>query len=325
MELETGSRGAAITDVTILGGGPVGLYGAYSCGLHGLSCRLIERLPHLGGQLTALYPEKLIFDVAGYPAVRAQVLVEALKEQAFQYAMDVHLEEEVKSLQVESDSVLIGTTRGSYRSRTVVITAGIGEFSPRRLGTPDVDRAEGQGVHYVVGSLKPFHGRDVVIVGGGDSAADWAINLAGLAKSITLVHRRPTFQCHPDSARKLRQGPFRLEMHQALVDVELVDGHVAAVKLGDAEAGAEQWIRAQEVIIAIGLVADLGPLRSTGLEISGNEIPITPSGETNLPRVYAAGDVVTYPGKTKLIATGFGEVATAVYGTARWLKREAAG
>jgi thioredoxin reductase len=313
-------NGDAVTDVTIIGGGPVGLYGVYSCGLHGLSCRLIERLPHLGGQLTALYPEKLIFDVAGYPAVRAQVLVEALREQAFQYAVDLHMGEEVRALRPDAEGVSVETDRGTYRSRTVVITAGIGQFSPRRLGTPAVDRAEGRGVHYVVGSLRTFHGREVVIVGGGNSAADWAINLAGLAKSITLVHRRPTFQCHPDSAQKLRQGPFRLEMRQALVDVEMVNDHVAAVLLRDTETGAEQWLQAQEVIIAIGLVADLGPLRQAGLTVTGNEIPISPAGETNLPRVYAAGDIVTYPGKIKLIATGFGEVATAVYGAAHWLR-----
>jgi thioredoxin reductase len=308
-----------ITDVTIVGGGPVGLYGLYSAGLHGLSARLIERLPHLGGQLTALYPEKLIFDVAGYPAVRAQVLVEALKEQALQYGAEVCLGEEVRHLAVDPEGVTITTSQRQYQSRTVVITAGIGEFRPRRLGTPEVDQHEGHGIHYTVHSLSSFDGRRVVVVGGGNSAADWALNLAGRAKSITVVHRRSSFQCHYDSARKLERGPFRLELDQELKNVELTDGHVSAVRLSRVGTGEDQWIPADEVIIAVGLVADLGPLRDSGLTIEGNEIPVTPTGETNLPRVYAAGDIVTYPGKIKLIATGFGEVATAVYGTARWL------
>jgi thioredoxin reductase len=308
-----------VADVTIVGGGPVGLYGLYSAGLHGLNARLIERLPHLGGQLTALYPEKLIFDVAGYPAVRAQVLVEALKEQALQFGAEVRLGEEVTDLAVDDEGVSITTSQARYRSRTVVITAGIGDFRPRKLGVPAVDDAEGHGVHYVVQSLLPFEGRRIVVVGGGNSAADWALNLAGRAKSITVVHRRPTFQCHYDSQRKLERGPFRLETEQELKGVKLVDGHVAAARLVHVRTGQEQWIEADEIIVAIGLIVDLGPLRRIGLTLEGNEIPVSPSGETNLARVYAAGDIVTYPGKIKLIATGFGEVATAVYGAARWL------
>lgn len=315
MELEA-------VDVTIIGGGPVGLYGLYSAGLHGLSARLIERLPRLGGQLESLYPEKLIFDVAGYPAITAQALVETLKQQALQYSADVRLGEELRGLEVDDSGVTLTTSREQYRSRAVVITAGIGEFRPRRLGHEAIDRYEGYGVHYLVNRLQVFAGKDVVIVGGGNSAADWALNLAGRCKSITVVHRRENFQCHFDSAKKLQEGPFQLATYKELKEVGATEGHVSAAKLVDVRTGEETWVKAQEIIVAIGLIPDLGPLKQLGLTLEGNEIRVATTGETNLPRVYAAGDIVTYPGKIKLIATGFGEVATAVYGAVRWLDQE---
>ncbi len=304
-------------DVIIVGGGPVGLYGLYSAGLHGLSVRLFERLPVLGGQLEALYPEKVIFDVAGYPAVTAHALVEALTQQALQFHADVHLQEEVAGLEPLTDGIQVVTAQGRYPAHAVVVTAGIGQFHPRRLGIEEVDRLEGAGVHYVVRALRPFYDRDVVIVGGGNSAADWAINLAGKARSITLVHRRDAFQCHADSARKLERGPFHIRLRHTLVGTETVSGHLSRVRLRDTTSGREEWLAAQEAIIAIGLVPDLGALADTGLALNGSEIEVDPAGRTNLAHVYAAGDIVSYPAKIKLIATGFGEVATAIYDIAR--------
>lgn len=309
-------------DVTLVGGGPVGLYGVYSAGLHGLSARIIERLPRLGGQLEYLYPEKLIFDVAGYPAITARDLIEALKRQAFQYPVDVRLHEELQNLVVDDEGVTLTTNRGQYRSQTVVITAGIGEFTPRKMGIAAVDDWEGHGVHYVVQSLTPFDGKDVLVVGGGNSAADWAINLGGRARTVTVVHRRDQFQCHYDSAKKLTEGPFRLMMHRQLVETATRHGHISGAQLEDIASGQREWIEVQEIIVAIGLLPQLGPLRNWGIDLDGHEIAVARTGETNLPRVYAAGDIVTYPGKIKLIATGFGEVATAVYGAARWLTKK---
>jgi thioredoxin reductase len=308
-------------DVAIVGGGPVGLYGLYSAGLHGLSARLFERLPALGGQLEALYPEKVIYDVAGYPAVTAHELVEALVQQALQFRADVHLDEEVTDLAPVEGGVEVVTPRGRYPARAVVVAAGIGEFRPRKLGIDEVDRLEGRGVHYVVRSLRPFFGHRVVVVGGGDSAADWALNLVGKARTITLVHRRDSFQCHADSARKLAEGPFVKRLQHTLVGAEPADGYLRRVRLRHTVTGAETWVDAEQAIIAIGLVPDLGPLARIDLGWQGTEIPVDPSGRTRLDSVYAAGDIVAYPAKIKLIATGFGEVATAIYDIARRMHR----
>lgn len=316
----TPSRTPSLVDVTVVGGGPVGLYGLYSAGLHGLSARLFERLPVLGGQLEALYPEKVIYDVAGYPAIPAQELVQSLERQGLQFGADLHLETEVTGFDAGPDGIItVNTAGGGYPTRSVVVAAGIGRFEPRHLGVPEVDQLEGRGVHYVVGPLAPFRGRDVLIVGGGNSAADWALNLAGRARSLTLIHRRDTFQCHKDSIAKLHEGPYRLKMNRALVGVREEDGHVAAARLRDVVTGEEEWVAVQEIIIAIGLIPNLGPLYKTELTLAGSEVVVDPAGRTNVPWIYAAGDIVSYPAKIKLIATGFGEVATAIYDISRHL------
>ena len=298
----------------------MGLYGLYSAGLHGLSARLFERLPVLGGQLEALYPEKIIYDVAGYPAIAAHDLVESLKRQGLQFGADVHLDTEVTGFDAGPDGIItVKTARGDYPSRSVVLAAGIGRFEPRHLGVEDVDRMEGRGVHYVVGSLAPFRNKDVLIVGGGNSAADWALNLVDKARTLTLVHRRDTFQCHKDSAAKLHRGPYRLKMSRALVGVREEGGHVAGARLRDVITGQEECVPVQEVIVAIGLIPNLGPLYKTELRLAGSEVVVDPAGRTNVPWIYAAGDIVSYPAKIKLIATGFGEVATAIYDISRHL------
>ncbi|MGC8489114.1 MAG: NAD(P)/FAD-dependent oxidoreductase [Clostridia bacterium] len=307
-------------DVTVVGGGPVGLYGLYSAGLHGLSARLFERLPVLGGQLEALYPEKVIYDVAGYPAIAAHDLVEALKRQGLQFGADLHLGCEVLGFDAGPDGVIaVKTAEGSYPTRSVVLAAGIGRMEPRHLGVAEVDALEGHGVHYFVGSLRPFHDRDVLIVGGGNSAADWALNLAGKARSLTLIHRRDAFQCHKDSAAKLHGGPYTLKMNRTLVGVREEGGHVSGARLHDVATGQDEWLSVQEIIVAIGLIPNLGPLYKSELTLAGSEVVVDPAGRTNVPWIYAAGDIVSYPAKIKLIATGFGEVATAIYDISRHL------
>ncbi len=309
-----------LVDVTVVGGGPVGLYGLYSAGLHGLSARLFERLPVLGGQLEALYPEKVIFDVAGYPAIAAHDLVDALARQGLQFGADLKLGTEVVGFDVGPDGIIaVKTAQGSYPTRSVVLAAGIGRFEPRHLGVPEVDNLEGRGVHYFVGPLRPFYDRDVLIVGGGNSAADWALNLAGKARSLTLIHRRDAFQCHKDSATKLHEGPFTLMMNRILVGVREERGHVAAARLRAVTTGSEEWLSVQEIIVAIGLIPNLGPLYKSELTLAGSEVVVDPAGRTNVPWIYAAGDIVSYPAKIKLIATGFGEVATAIYDISRHL------
>ncbi len=310
-------------DITMVGAGPVGLYGMYSAGLHGLTARIFDRLPVEGGQLAALYPEKQIYDVAGFPRVTAAQLVERLSRQADSFGHDYHLAEELTGLvrDPDRDGWWVETPRGRYATRRVVVTAGIGQFSPRRLPVPALDAAEGHGVHYVVGPLKNFEGRRVLVVGGGNSAADWALNVRDRAERVAVVHRRGDLQCHRESARQiLRPGAFDLYWHQELVGVRMEENRVAAARLHDVNTGADHWVPTDDIIVAIGLVSDLGPLAHLGLELQGGEVPVKSTGESGLPGVYAAGDIATYPGKVKLIATGFGEVATAVYHAAASLR-----
>ncbi len=307
----------------MVGAGPVGLYGMYSAGLHGLTARIFDRLTVVGGQLAALYPEKQIYDVAGFPSVTAAQLVERLSRQAGCFGHDYRLGEEMTGLvrNPDADGWWVETPRGRYATRRVLVTAGIGQFYPRRLPVPALDAAEGRGVHYVVGPLKNFEGRRVLVVGGGNSAADWALNLRDRAERVSVVHRRGDLQCHRDSARQiLRPGAFDLYWRQEVVGVRMEDDRVAAAHLRDVETGEDHWVPTDDIIIAIGLVSDLGPLAHMGLALEGGEVPIQPTGETNLPGVYAAGDIATYRGKVKLIATGFGEAATAVYHAAASLR-----
>jgi thioredoxin reductase len=320
--MATGVREPEQVDITMVGAGPVGLYGMYSAGLHGLTARIFDRLPTRGGQLTALYPEKQVYDVAGFPEVAAYELVSRLARQADQFGHDYRLGEELINLvrDEDRDGWWVETERGRYPTRRVVITAGIGHFSPRRLGIPEVEAAEGRGVHYVVGPLHSFVGHRVLVIGGGNSAADWALNLKGKAKRVGVVHRRASLQCHRDSAQKLnRPGAFDLYWEQEVTGVRMAYDRVSAARLRHVRTGEERWVETDDVVVAIGLVSDLGPLAHIGLDLVGGEVPVRTTGETNLPGVYAAGDVATYPGKVKLIATGFGEVATAVYHAAATL------
>jgi len=309
-------------DITMVGAGPVGLYGMYSAGLHGLSARIFDRLPRLGGQLAALYPEKQIYDVAGFPQISAAELVARLAEQANQFGHDYRLGEELTGLTRDEagDGWWLETAQGHYYSRRVVLTAGIGQFAPRRLSVPEVNAAEGYGVHYIVGPLHTFSNHRVLVVGGGNSAADWALNVAPRAARVGLVHRRATLQCHRDSSQKLtRPGAFDLYWERELAGVRLEHQRVVAARLRHVGTGAEEWVPVDDIIVAIGLVSNLGPLAAWGLELDRGEVVVRSTGETSLPGVYAAGDLATYPGKIKLIATGFGEVATAVYHAAAGL------
>ncbi len=305
-----------LVDITMVGAGPVGLYAMYSAGLHGLTARIFDRLPDLGGQLAALYPEKQIYDVAGFPRVTAAQLVERLSRQAAQFGHDYRLGEELTGLarNPDADGWWVETPRGRYATRRVVLTAGIGQFYPRRLPVPALDAAEGRGVHYVVGPLKNFEARRVLVVGGGNSAADWALNLRDRAERVGVVHRRGQLQCHRDSARQItRPGAFDLYWEQEVIGVRMEQDRVSGAQLRDVRTGAERSVPTDDIVVAIGLVSDLGPLAQLGLRMEGGEVPVATTGETNLPGVYAAGDIATYPGKVKLIATGFGEAATAVY------------
>ncbi len=301
-----------LVDITFVGGGPVGLYGAFYAGMQGLSARIIEALPQLGGQLTALYPEKHIYDVGGFPKVMAKDLAAKLIEQSQRFNPIVCLNERVLDLiQTPSGEFCLRTTRGDRYSKTVVLTAGIGAFEPKRLDVPGVLELEGRGVYYTVLNLSDFADKSVLIVGGGDSAVDWALELEPIARRVTLIHRRKAFRAHQTSVDKMMDSRVDVKVHYELRRIEGEDRVEGAV-IYDNRDDTEEAIGVDAVVLALGFTPDLGPIHDWGIEMEGDEIPVDQTGATNIRGVFAAGDIVTYPGKLKLIASGFGEVATAV-------------
>jgi thioredoxin reductase (NADPH) len=308
-------------DVTIIGGGPIGLFGLYCAGLYRLKARLIERLDRLGGQLEYLYPEKPIYDVGGFPVISGRELVERLKQQAFQYPAEVVTGVTATRVFVNEHGYNIETNKGLFPSRVVVITAGIGEFLPRRFGRAEIDRFEGRGLYYVVNQLRDFERQRVLVVGGGDSAADWAMAVADRAEHVTMIHRRETFQCHPDSLVKLQHHPrvslwTNRAIHHILGD-DMVQGVVLQTTDGQV---LPEPLAVDRIIVAIGLIPGTDIFRQWDLDFDGHEIRVATDMHTNRPGIFAAGDIVTYPGKVKLIAAGFGEVATAIEAARRYLE-----
>jgi ferredoxin/flavodoxin---NADP+ reductase len=299
-------------DIAIIGAGPAGLYGAYYAGFRGLSSVVIDSLTEPGGQVAALYPEKLIFDVAGFPAVKGQELIERCVEQAAQYEPRYLLGHRAEHLEPHEDgSFTITTHQGSViETRAVIITGGIGNFEPRPL--PDGEQFEGRGLVYFVRELEVMRDLDVLIVGGGDSAVDWAFNLEGIAKSITLIHRRDRFRAHEDSVRKLFDSSVDVHVFHEVAHIHGDDEGITSVEIFDNRDDARRTIEVQAVVAALGFKSDLGPLRDWELGIEGRHIPVDTTMMTRVPGVFAAGDITDYPGKVRLIAVGFGEAATAV-------------
>ncbi|MGM1063806.1 NAD(P)/FAD-dependent oxidoreductase [Saccharothrix sp. Mg75] len=307
-------------DLLIVGAGPTGLFAAYYAGFRDLSVALVDALPEAGGQITAMYPEKMIFDVAGFPAVRGRELVTALVQQADQWKPTYLLGRQARTLSTVDERLRVGLADGAVVSAgAVLITAGMGEFRPRPL--PAGDGWLGRGVVHFVPALAAHTGQDVVVVGGGDSAFDWALALAPLASSVTVVHRRATFRAHPPTVRQVRDLGVPI-----ITDAEVLelrgDPDLAEVELG-LKGGDREVLPAQAVVAALGFTADLGPIESWGLRLDHRAVLVDTTMRTARDRVYAAGDVAQYPGKVKLIATGFGEAATAVNNIAVLLNPDA--
>ena len=301
-------------DVTIIGAGPVGLFAAFYAGLRTMKVKLIDSLAEAGGQLAALYPDKYIYDVGGFPKVKARALVDDLVEQAMQYGPTVCLGEQATTLTPADGGWLLGTDKGrQHRTKTVLLTAGIGYFAPRKLTDAALTRYEGHGLHYVLPGLDIFRGRRVLLLGGGDTAVDWALHLEPLASELTLIHRRDQFRAHEDSVNKLHASRCRVVPFHELKTLE-GDGRVERAIIYDNRSKAETTMTVDDVVVNFGFVANLGPLKTWGLTIKANSLEVSQKMETNLPGVFAAGDLVSYPGKLKLIATGFGEAAMAVCG-----------
>lgn len=298
-------------DFTIIGGGPTGLFGAFYAGLRQMKTKIIDSLPQLGGQLSALYPEKYIYDVGGFPKILAKDLVRQFEEQALQYAPTVCLDEKVLRLEPQGETILLTTDRGTHRTRTVLIAAGVGAFIPRKLDLPGMDALEGKGIHYFVSQPETLRDRRLVIVGGGDSAFDWAMALGPAAASCVQIHRTDKFRAHEDTVQKVHDaGKVDLRTFHELKAIH-GDDRLEAVTIFDNRSGEEFVVPCDHLLLNLGFLTNLGPIKEWGLDIEKNAIRVDSTMRTNLPGVYAAGDICTYVGKLKLIATGVGEAGTA--------------
>jgi thioredoxin reductase len=305
-------------DLTIIGGGPTGLFAAYYAGFRGLAAKIIDSLPELGGQLTAAYPEKHIYDVPGFPKILAKDLVRHLVEQTLPYRPTVCLEERVRTLEVLGPRrVRVLTDRAGHDSRALLITSGPGMYTPRRLR--GAEAFEGKGLSYTVTRTEDFRAKEVLIIGGGDSAVDWALHLEPVAGGITLIHRRDQFRAHEDSVRRLLASRVRVRLSYQPKAL-LGHGRVERAVIVNSKTGEEETVELDAVLACLGYSSDLATMTDWGLELEGRDsIRVNTKMETNIPGVYAAGDVAGFPGKVKLIVTGFGEAATAVNNAARYV------
>jgi thioredoxin reductase (NADPH) len=300
-------------DLLIIGAGPAGLYGAYYAGFRGLTVAVMDSLTEPGGQVSALYPEKLIYDVAGFPAVKGQVLIDNLVEQAGQFEPEYFLGHRAEELHHGDggETVVVQTHKGTtVVCKAVLITGGIGTFTPRPL--PDGDEFEGRGLRYFVPKLDVLADLDVLIVGGGDSAFDWAHNLEGIARSITLIHRRDRFRAHEHTVQQVMDSSVDVRTFTEVARIIGDDNGISAVEIFNNKTDEHERIEVQAVVAALGFTADLGPLKRWGLEQEKRQVLVDTTMRTSLDRVFAAGDIIEYEGKVRLISVGFGEAATAV-------------
>ncbi|PIC64126.1 ferredoxin--NADP(+) reductase [Sporosarcina sp. P13] len=306
------NRTAEVSDISIIGGGPVGLFTAFYAGLRQMSVKVIESLPQLGGQLSALYPEKFIYDIAGFPKVRAQELVDNLIEQMDQFATTICLGETVIRVEKENDGVFkLTTNKEIHYSRTIIITAGNGAFQARKMEIDSEEKFQDQNIHYFVQNMNQFEGKKVALFGGGDSAVDWALMLEPIAEKASIIHRRDKFRAHEHSVELLKQS--KVERLTPYVPVELI-GEEKVEKVIIKHSKTEELVELEvdDVLVNYGFVSSLGPIKDWSLEIEKNSIVVNSNMETNIKGIYAVGDICTYEGKVKLIATGFGEAPIAV-------------
>jgi thioredoxin reductase (NADPH) len=300
-------------DITVVGAGPVGLYAAYYAGLRDCRTKLIEMYPQVGGRLISMYPEKEVFDVAGHPRIVAADLVRLLAEQTQQYRPTLVLSERVEGLRVLGERVIeLTTTHGVHYTQTAILAVGCGAFVPRKLDIPHLIDLEGHGIYYYLKSFEALRGKKVLIVGGGNSAVDWALSLVGIASEITLAHRMYKFQAHEAMVDRLMASSVNVKFPYFTLKAVLGEDHVTGAVIWNERSGKEEEIAVDAIVLSIGMLTNLEPFRRWGLDIVGSGIAVAPDMSTNLPGVYAAGDIVTYPGKVLLITAGSGEAATAV-------------
>jgi thioredoxin reductase len=298
-------------DVAVIGAGPTGLYAAYCAGFRGMTTAVIDSLNFVGGQVMSLYPEKPVYDVAGLFGIPGRDLVRGLTEQADHFAPHYLLGCQVESFTRHNDRIALATDGGSEVSaRAVVLAVGIGSATPRRL--PISAEWEGRGLSYTVDTPADFADQDVVIVGGGDSALDWALLLEPIARSVTLVHRRSTFRGHASSVRDVMASAVEV-VTEAEIVAAYGDALMHTVQITDHARGTTFEVPATKVVAALGFISNLGPIKQWPVDLEGGRhLVVNSRMQTSVPGIYAAGDATEYPGKVRLMSVGFGEAATAV-------------
>lgn len=304
-----------VYDMTMVGGGPVGLFAAFYSGLRGCKTAILESLSELGGQLVTLYPEKLVYDVAGFPKILAKDLAANLIEQAMQAKPAVYLNEMVQDLRYiplnGGEIIELTSTTRRILTKTVILCNGLGAFTPKKLTVPGVEELDGRGVYYFVKDLSVFTGRRLVIVGGGDTVFDWILHLHDRVKSVTLVHRRDGFRAMEESVNKVKKLGVPMRLFWEVKEV-YGEGWLTGVRIFHNKTKEEEDIEADAMILGLGFETDLSAIERMGIKLDKEGIVVNERMETNLPGLYAAGDVASSPVKIKLIATGFGEAVVAV-------------
>lgn len=309
------------TDLLIIGAGPAGIYAAYYAGFRSLSTVVIDSLEEAGGQITAMYPEKLIFDVAGFPAVKGKDLIKNLMDQAAGFNPTFVLGETATELAKNPDgSFTVKSENHEIVCKAIIITGGIGKFTPRPL--PAADGWQGKGLVHFVPSFELHKDEDVVIVGGGDSAFDWALALHPIAKSISLVHRRDAFRAHEASVEQVKNLGVTFYLESEISEV-FGSEKIEKVAVKNVKSGEVTELKADTLVAALGFTANIGPLAEWGLELDKRRIVVNSSMMTNVDKIFAAGDITTFEGKVALISVGFGEAATAVNNAAVAINPEA--
>lgn len=300
------------TDITIIGGGPAGMFAAFYAGMRQASVKIIDSMPQLGGQLAALYPEKYIYDVAGFPKVTAQQLVTNLNTQMNHFPVQTCLEEKVQQVIKKDEHYFeIVTDKATHYSKSVIITGGVGAFEPRRLELPEAKHFENTNLQYFIKDLNQYSGKSVVINGGGDSAVDWALMLEPIAKEVTLIHRRDKFRAHEHSVENLMKSKVNVVTPAEITGLHGED-HIEKITITFGKTGETRDIPCDALIVNFGFISSLGPILEWGLEIENGSILVDTRMETSIKGIFAAGDITSYPGKIKLIAVGFGEAPTAI-------------
>lgn len=316
---ETAQPRAIETECVIIGAGPSGLFAVFELGLLGMKCHVVDSLRHPGGQCAELYPDKPIYDIPALPVCGAQELVDRLMEQIKPFGAGFHLGEEVTGLQRREDGRFdVSTARGTrFDAGAVIIAAGLGSFQPRRLSVDGAATLEGGQVHYRVARAEAFYGQDLLIAGGGDSALDWVLELAGKAKSVTLVHRREEFRAQPASVARMRELAAQRKVRSLTGQVTALhvdDGRLTGATV-TAPGGATAEIACGQVLAFFGLHPKLGPIAEWGIDLEKKALKVdTEKFQTSVPGIFAVGDINTYPGKKKLILSGFHEAALAAFG-----------